>query len=138
MKRILIIEDDESFSRILEFYLLKQGYSVFRSSSGLEALACLRGGELADLIILDLQLPDIEGLRLMELIKENCDVPIVINSGYSQYKSDFGSWLADAYLVKNSDLNELGETIRTVLGSNVISRNRGSGRNGHEEDTFSR
>lgn len=114
MKKILIIDDDENLSKVLEFYLVRQGYLVVKSSSGSQALECLRTGRVTDLVILDLRLPDIEGLELMELIKEHADIPIIINSGYPQYKNDFGSWLADAYLVKNQDLSVLRDQIRAV------------------------
>lgn len=115
MKRIMIIEDDKSFARVMEFNLIREGYLILKNFTGSDALESVKGGESADLIILDLNLPDINGLELMEMIREYTDVPIIINSGYSQYKSDFSSWLADDYLIKNTDLSELRDRIRSLL-----------------------
>ena len=115
MKRILIIEDDRSLARIMEYYLIREGFLILKNFSGSEALESIKEGESADLIILDLKLPDINGLELMEMLKEYTDVPIIINSGYSQYKSDFNSWLADDYLIKKADLSELRDRIQAIL-----------------------
>ena len=115
MKKIMIIDDDESLARVLEFNLLREGYLVLKNFTGSQAMESIEKGEIADLIILDLKLPDIDGLELMKKIKDHSDVPIIINSGYANYKSDFNSWLADDYLIKSADLGELHDRIRAAL-----------------------
>ena len=78
----------------------------------------LNEGLKVDLIILDLGLPDISGLRLLEQFRAKAEynsTPIIINSGYSHLKSDFISWLADAFVVKKPDIRELKETVKEIL-----------------------
>lgn len=115
MKTVLIIEDDRSYSKVLTTALAKDGYRIILQNSGSQALDFIKQGNSADLIILDLKLPDADGLNLMDQIKKYLDVPIVINSGYSYFKRDFSSWLADAYIDKSADLNELKQVIHEVL-----------------------
>ena len=115
MKTVLIIEDDRSYSKVLTTSLAKDGYRIIVQNSANRALEFIRLGNSVDLIILDLKLPDAEGFSLMDQIKKLLDVPIVINSGYSYFKRDFSSWLADAYVDKSADLNELKQVIHEVL-----------------------
>jgi len=115
MKTLLIIEDDQSYSKVLATSLARKGFRIIVHNSGSQALDFIEQGNPTDLVILDLKLPDMDGLSLMEQIKKRLDVPVVINSGYSQYKSDFISWLADAYIDKSADLEELNLIINKLL-----------------------
>ena len=115
MKRILLIEDDINYSKVLTYHINEEGYRVHCCTTGNLALDYLRRGTAVDLIILDLQLPDVHGLRLMERIRSFTDTPIVINSASSDLKNDFTSWLADAYLVKQGDFNIIKTTINKFL-----------------------
>jgi len=55
-------------------------------------------------------------LETLSLLKrQNKDLPVILNSAYSTYKNNFQTWLADAYLVKSSNLDELKEKIRDLL-----------------------
>jgi DNA-binding response OmpR family regulator len=118
MKRILLIDDDANLLRVYKHILSKGGFEVITCTCGIEALECTDKGLRFDLIILDLGLPDIDGLRLLEKLRAKTElnsIPIIINSGYSYLKSDFISWLADAFVVKKSDIKELEETIQEIL-----------------------
>jgi DNA-binding response OmpR family regulator len=69
-----------------------------------------------DLIILDIQLDQESGLELLQQIAHERErTPVVLCTAYSSYKDDFSSWLADAYVVKSSDLNELKNEVRRIL-----------------------
>ena len=69
-----------------------------------------------DCIILDIKMPEVDGLKLLNTIRqENRSIRIVINSAYSHYRQDFSAWGADEYIVKSSDLTELKETIDRLL-----------------------
>jgi two-component SAPR family response regulator len=71
---------------------------------------------LPDLVILDIKLAQDNGLDCLRRIKEfNASIPVILNSGYSTYKDDFSSWLADAYLVKTSNTQELTNKVRELL-----------------------
>ena len=69
-----------------------------------------------DLIVLDIQLNRESGLELLQQItREQENIPVVLCTAFSCYKDDFSSWLADAYVVKSSDLDELKKEVRRVL-----------------------
>ena len=118
MKKILLVDDDQNLSKVYEFFLKKQGYDVVTCKDAQEALQFILNGRPVDLFILDVELPDMSGLELMEQIKSNgqyAQTPIIINSGYEHYRENFTSWLANEYLVKQSDLSGLGEKVRGLL-----------------------
>ena len=72
--------------------------------------------QIFDLVVLDIQLDQESGLELLQQIaKEQEKVPVILCSAYSSYKDDFSSWLADAYVVKSSNLDELKEEVRRIL-----------------------
>ncbi|OGC83247.1 MAG: two-component system response regulator, partial [candidate division Zixibacteria bacterium RBG_16_43_9] len=69
-----------------------------------------------DLVVLDIKIKKLHGLEVLKKIKEfNKDLPVVLNSAYETFKSDFSSWIADAYLIKSSNLAELKEKIAELL-----------------------
>ena len=76
MKKILIIEDDESIHNIIEELLKENGYVVFNAYSGTEALLLLEK-EKYDLILLDLMLPGLTGEELLVKVK---DIPVIVLS----------------------------------------------------------
>ncbi len=118
MKKIVLVDDDVNLMKVYKFFLSKEGYDVDTYSNGHEALQFVSSGQPADLFILDVELPDMSGLNLMEKIKENAiysQTPIIISSAYEQYRNDFTSWLASDYLVKQPDLGELEAKVRNLL-----------------------
>jgi DNA-binding response OmpR family regulator len=92
-----------------------EGHEVCTVGNGDEALDLLRGREF-DLVILDIQLDQESGLELLQKItRERGQLPVILCTAFSSYRDDFSSWLADAYVVKSSDLNDLKEQVRHVL-----------------------
>ncbi len=74
-----------------------------------------------DLVILDIKLERESGLDVLRRVKEmQPSLSVILNSGYTTYRDDFSSWLADAYLVKSSDTRELFDTIRGVLEARTV------------------
>jgi DNA-binding response OmpR family regulator len=72
--------------------------------------------ERPDLIVMDIRMPEMDGLEAMgRIVAEDNEVPVIIYSAYPHHKEDFSSWLADAYLVKSMDLGELKRTIDRKL-----------------------
>ena len=115
MKKILVVEDDESQRLLYLDEKEEAGYEVMLATNGREALKQLDRGK-PDLIILDIVMPVMDGMETLgRIIREHRDVPIILNAAYSSYKDDFMSWGADAYVVKSSDLGELKEKVREVL-----------------------
>ena len=112
---LLVVDDDASLNELYRLELEEEGYRVRSASSGPEALALL-GKEPADLVVLDIRMEGMDGLdTLGEILKVRRELPVVINTAYSNFKTDFGTWSADAYVVKSADLTELKTRIREVL-----------------------
>ncbi|MDR7372581.1 sigma-54 dependent transcriptional regulator [Flavobacterium aquidurense] len=83
MPHILLIEDDISFCKLLEKFLIKKSYSVTVAFSAEEARLALKK-ESFDLILTDLRLPDSDGIGLMSEFKiSNPEIPVVLMTGYS-------------------------------------------------------
>ena len=120
MSRILIIEDDETIRLGLKYYLEQEGFDVLENSCGEGAINNL---ENIDLILLDINLPDINGFDLFKKIKQVKDIPIIFLTANDLEVSivmglDMG---ADDYITKPFKARELVSRIKTVLrrtGSN--------------------
>lgn len=83
MARILLIEDDVPFCKLLEKFLIKKSFEVVTAFSGSEAKIKIKDTDF-DLIMTDLRLPDYDGIQLMAEIKTiNPNVPILLMTGYS-------------------------------------------------------
>jgi DNA-binding response OmpR family regulator len=115
-ERILIVEDDPIFRSIIADNLISEGFRVDTVGDGASALAYLRSTS-PDLILLDLTLPDWDGLELCPVIRRGRNVSIIILSARSQ-KIDKLQGLrlgADDYIVKPTDMEELIARIKVVL-----------------------
>jgi two-component system KDP operon response regulator KdpE len=113
---ILLIEDEPQMLRLLRIILQSQGYSLVESSTGQEGLmqAATRA---PDVILLDLGLPDIDGLEVTRRLREWSDVPIIVISAREQEQDkikalDAG---ADDYLTKPFGAGELIARIRVAM-----------------------
>ena len=114
-ERILIVEDDPIFRSIIADNLTSEGFRVDAVADGAAALAHVRTST-PDLILLDLTLPDSDGLELCPLLRRNRNVSIIILSARSQ-KADKLQGLtlgADDYIVKPTDMEELIARIKVV------------------------
>jgi DNA-binding NtrC family response regulator len=115
VKTLLVVDDDQSCRRLYESEFADEGYAVTGASSGTEALEMLETSQF-DLVILDVKMPGMNGLEtLCEIMKTKRSLPVVINSAYSTFKTDFATWNAEAYVVKSSNLTELKQTVKSVL-----------------------
>ncbi len=112
--RILLVDDNRYFLESLAFILdLEQDMEVVGTCE--EGRGCLEVVERTapDVIILDLVLPDIDGLSLLEKIKGKYpDIPVIILSVYGEYHAQAFERGAYSYLVKGGNLEDLYETIR--------------------------
>jgi DNA-binding NtrC family response regulator len=117
MKTILVVDDEKNIRTLYEQELTEEGYNIILASNSDEAVEKYREGNI-DLVVLDIKMEGKNGIDcLKEMMQENKNVKIIINTAYSSYKQDFASWLADKYLVKSSDISELKKTIRNLLAS---------------------
>ena len=118
--KILVVDDEIQFVEMMANRLKTKGYEVMTAASGVEALSLVRQSE-PDLLILDIRLGDESGLELLRhLLEIRPSLCVILNSGYSTYRDDFSSWLADAYLLKSSDTGTLREKVRELLTSSGV------------------
>lgn len=120
---ILIVEDDETIGNFISAVLTANGYKVIRSKGGKEAIQ-MNASHIPDLILLDLGLPDMDGLEVLKNIRIWSKVPVVVVSarGYEREKVEALDLEADDYIVKPFGTSELLARIRTALRHGVRSR----------------
>ncbi|MDN5587260.1 MAG: response regulator transcription factor [Brevibacterium sp.] len=122
MTRILLVEDEDSFSDPLSYLLGKEGYEVTVADDGLKALADFdRNG--ADLVLLDLMLPGVSGTEVCRELRAKSNVPIImLTAKDSEIDKVVGLELgADDYVTKPYSSRELLARVRAVLRRNVES-----------------
>ena len=76
-KRVLVVDDDVKTVELVKLYLERDGYKVLTAYDGIEALRLARES-FPDLIILDLMLPDVDGLEVCRVLRHESDVPIIM------------------------------------------------------------
>jgi len=115
MKTLLIVDDERNCLSLYKREFSEEGYRVLTAADGRSGLRMAQDHD-PDCVVVDLRLPDIDGLSLMQgILAQNPKTPIVINSAYHDAKDDFASWCARAYVVKSSDLEELKRAVGNVL-----------------------
>lgn len=112
--RILVVENDEGRRESLACDLRRCGHRVAGAATGVDAL---QGCEEADLVLLDLELPDLDGLEVCRSIRATCDVPvIVVTSWGTELDRVLGLQAgADDYVVTPYSFRELGARIDAVM-----------------------
>lgn len=124
--KILVVDDEQSIRELLEFNLKKNGYETLTAADGLEALQKAEG---TDLILLDLMLPEIDGIEVCRRLKtaaRTADIPIIMLTAKAEEVDriiglEMG---ADDYVAKPFSMRELMARIKAVLRrSNSSDRN---------------
>ena len=113
---VLIIEDEPAIRRFLRVSLVESGYRVIEAGSGQQAMRRLRL-DRPDIIVLDLGLPDVDGLDVIREIRQTSPLPIVVLSSRADERGkvealDLG---ADDYVTKPFGIDELMARLRTSL-----------------------
>ncbi len=115
MTTILLGEDDKNQRLLYEQELGLEGYEIRTAIDGKDALKKVKE-QPPDIIIMDICMPEMGGLEAIgRIISKSKGIPIIINTAYSSYKDNYMSWIADAYIVKSSDLTELKNKIKELL-----------------------
>ena len=137
MAKILVCDDDKDIVEAIDIYLTQEGYEVLKAYDGDEAIKVLKSNEV-DLLIMDVMMPRLDGIRATLKIRENMSLPIIILSAKSE---DADKILglnigADDYMTKPFNPLELVARVKsqlrryTQLGSTARSDNQSEFRAG--------
>ena len=127
--RILVVDDEPRYQRLLEANLLTEGFDVLTASDGMAALDTFSANPV-DLILLDVMMPRLDGFATCQRIRQYSNVPIIILTARGEEQDrvrglDLG---ADDYLVKPFSATELLARVRAVLRRAQVSGEGGQNR----------
>ena len=116
MTTVLVIEDDPSLRRALRTSLRARAFDVLESATGEEGLVLVADGR-ADVVLLDLGLPDLDGIEVLRRMRSFSDVPVVVLTARDRQQDKIGALDAgaDDYVTKPFDIEELLARVRAVL-----------------------
>ena len=123
---VLIVEDEEKIGRFLELELMHEGYEVMKAVNGRDGLEKAQGGK-ADLVVLDVMLPELNGFEVLRRLRKTSDIPVIMLTARDEVLAkvaglDGG---ADDYMTKPFAIEELLARIRLIL-----KKRGGAGRTG--------
>ena len=120
--RVLVVDDERAIRRYLHAALNAQGYSVYEASTGQEALNAVVSDK-PNLVILDLGLPDLDGVEVTRLLREWSQIPIIILSVREQDEEKIAALDAgaDDYLTKPFSSGELMARIRVAMRRSMLT-----------------
>ena len=118
MRKILIIEDEEKIARFVELELSHEGYETDKATNGREGLEKIESGGY-DLVILDIMLPELNGIEVLRRARRTTDVPVILLTARDSVTDkvsglDMG---ANDYITKPFAIEELLARIRAILRS---------------------
>ncbi|HFI0291874.1 TPA: response regulator YycF [Streptococcus suis] len=116
MKKILVVDDEKPISDIIKFNMTREGYEVVTAYDGRQALELFET-EFPDIVILDLMLPEIDGLEVAKTIRKTSNVPILMLSAKdSEFDKVIGLEIgADDYVTKPFSNRELQARVKALL-----------------------
>ncbi len=123
MATILIVDDEENIRNLVEKYLTSEGYTVHSADNGAQGLAAVRRYR-PDLVILDIMMPGMDGLEVLQQIRRECDVYVLmLTSRSDETDKVIGLTVgADDYVSKPFSPRELVARVKTILrrGRNAL------------------
>jgi DNA-binding response OmpR family regulator len=121
--KILIVDDEKKIVRLVQAYLEKDGFDTLQAYDGAAALELWRR-EAPDLIVLDILMPEVDGLEFLQEVRRTSTVPVIMLSARSQEMDKLvGLGMgADDYMVKPFSPRELVARIRAVLRRHRMGR----------------
>lgn len=134
MKKILVVDDEKPISDIIKFNMVKEGYEVLTAFNGREALEVFEA-EHPDILILDLMLPELDGLEVARTIRKTSNVPIIMLSAKdSEFDKVIGLELgADDYVTKPFSNRELQARVKALLRrTELVAENQEDGKLNNE------
>ena len=115
-RNILVVEDEASIAEVVSLYLKRAGYSVQIAADGRQAMGILEH-QIPDFVILDLMLPEVDGLSLTRWLRDRSDVPIIMLTARREEIDRIAGLEmgADDYVVKPFSPQELVSRVRAVM-----------------------
>ncbi len=114
-KKILLVDDEQGILLLYSEEFIEEGYAVDSAINGEEALEKF-AADPPDLVILDINMPGMNGIEVLRQMKEmNADLPVILSSAYQEYKEDFGAWASEDYIVKSANMDELKAAVHKHL-----------------------
>lgn len=135
MSKILIIEDEEKIARFVELELSHEGYETDKATNGREGLEKIESGGY-DLVILDIMLPELNGIEVLRRARRTTDVPVILLTARDSVTDkvsglDMG---ANDYITKPFAIEELLARIRAILRSSEKAAEKAPEPSEKEED----
>jgi DNA-binding response OmpR family regulator len=133
--RILLVDDEQSIQTLLSYPLRKEGYEVVQAHDGREALA--RFGETAfDLVVLDVMLPQMDGLEVCRRLRARSSVPIImLTAKAEEIDKVLGLELgADDYITKPFSVREFRSRVKAALRRSGMAQRNGDDADGRPVD----
>lgn len=121
MKTILVVENYKNHGLLYEEEFRREGYKVMLARNGREAIEKINE-QIPDIMITEITTPildSIEAINMSRKLFKLSKIPIIINTAYDDYEERFFPWTAEACIVKSSDLGELKNKTKELLGKNV-------------------
>ncbi|MDO4298769.1 MAG: VanR-ABDEGLN family response regulator transcription factor [Lachnospiraceae bacterium] len=114
--KILVLDDEKEIAEIIALYLENEGYEVMAAGTGREALAMIEKGA-PDLALLDIMLPDIDGFRVLQKIREKYKFPVIMLTAKTEYTDKIAGLTlgADDYIPKPFNPLELVARVKAQL-----------------------
>ncbi|WDC85458.1 response regulator transcription factor [Caloramator sp. mosi_1] len=114
--KILVVDDDINICELIEVYLMKEGYKVYKANDGESALKIFKEKQV-DLILLDIMMPKMDGYSVLKEIRRESQIPVIMLTAKGEtFDKVLGLELgADDYMVKPFEPKELVARIRAVL-----------------------
>ncbi|MBS6195691.1 MAG: response regulator transcription factor [Clostridiales bacterium] len=131
-EKILIVDDEKPIRQLLTDYFQLQGYQVYTAESGLEALKKVEAGP--DLILLDINMPQMDGLEVCKKIRDYVSCPILFLTARIEEQDRVNGLMigGDDYIVKPFAIQELGARVAAHLRREKRGQNRENVRFGKE------
>jgi DNA-binding response OmpR family regulator len=133
--RILVVDDEDRYVRLMEANLVSEGYEVIKANNGQTAVDTV-GAQRPDLVLLDVMMPGLNGFEACERIREFSSVPIIMVTAKGDEQDrvkglDYG---ADDYIVKPYSATELLARVRAVLRRSQFSKDNFKQTDFHHRD----
>ena len=125
MYNILVCDDDKDIVEAIDIYLSKEGYNVIKAYDGMEAMEILKKEDI-QLLLIDVMMPRLDGIRATLKIREKSSIPIIILSAKSEDSDkiiglDVG---ADDYITKPFNILEVKARMKAILRRNAVTEKK--------------